>query len=183
MCKKYDKYYLSFSFALLLYLIFRYNHLGSQYSICDILMLYVLALMIWFMKMNYRHFVMSISRLHKFGGREKLEYCLYSNKKHEVKNIYVRACKENDYDTITDDSWYELDYILTLSTKLSVDEYKKFFSRNNTVSKLLDTMNCNYDISHLAYKRMKSDYNCFRYLALSFILVAICFNLLVFYNM
>lgn len=159
-----DKYILGYLSSIWLYLVYRANHINSIYGEYDYILLTIILFGGWFLLFSYRTFVMTRKYLSNYYYECKLEYKPYYNKG-LVEKIFVRVKGEND--------WRELDYILTIPKKSHIDEYNSFVVRNDTVRKLLTTMNQttidNFKLKE--YELMKTEYKSIKWLMFSLLVL------------
>jgi len=161
-----DKYILGYISAIWVYLVFRAYHTSSFYSDYDCILLTIILFGGWFIVCNYRMFTMTRRKLYDYYGECDLQYKSYE-KNNLVNRIFVKP--------MIDDDWYELDYILTIPRNCTKAEFKEFAMKNNTVSKLLRTMDNMEDAPGIkrSYQLMKIEYNTTRWVLL--------FSLIMFY--
>lgn len=158
-----ENYTVGIGIILIIYLMWRTNHIYEDCIYDHILINFILFCM-WYIFFNYRSFVMTRNRLSGYYHASILEYKALLVKG-LMKDIYVRV---KDYD-----DWYKLDYSLTIRKDSGYNVYEDFVSKNITVDDLLTTMNKNAEslVCGNRYKLMKSDYKIFKYMSLIFLLI------------
>lgn len=169
-----ENYTIGIGLIVVSYLMWRSFHLYYE-SIYDHILLNFILFSIWYIRFNYRSFVMTRKRLSSYYHANILEYksLLVQG---ILKDVYVRVKGYED--------WYKLDYSLTISKGCGYNIYEEFTSKNLTVKDLLSTMNKNADDLSIGnqYRIMKCNYTTFKYLSLSFFIIFEIFYWLIYNN-
>lgn len=171
-----DKYILGYITTIWMYLIYKSNHLYYSDANYDGILLTIIIIGGWLITCNHRMFVMTRKRLcENYYHACNLIYKPYV-KNNIVKNIFVK--------TTNSDNWYELDYILTIKQNSTIEEYREFIAKNQTVHELLKTMNFNaeHKTTKIQYNLMKMDYKTIKWTTLTLIIVIYILYLIVYYN-
>lgn len=160
------------------YLLYHYNHMyydNLYYNIINFLFIYYILFHCWYITFCYRVFVLTTSRLRSIFRDGKLEYMSRScgDNNGVIDRIYVRHCY--------DDSWYELDYLLTIPRGCAVSLYNKFINDNSTLHELHKTMTSNRHNTKISYDYNfeKSVYNSTKYTTLFILLLSFFITFLI----
>lgn len=118
-----------------LYLLFAHSNswaYGHNYVLYNYLIIFYVLFHVGYIVFNKRDFMMTTSKLRKYGFDYNLKYKCQSKQNGIIDRIFV-----NDYN---DEYWYELDYLLTIHRGCTVAEYNEFIGKNSSVHKLYSTM-------------------------------------------
>lgn len=171
MIDKRDKHIFIYISSIVLYLIWRKNSADVNCIYDNILLIYI-VIGLWHFIFNSRYYVLTRDKLRRYKGITRLYYKNYV-KKGIVKKIYIRVSGTKE--------WYQLDHTLCYLTELDEASYNLFIYNNNTVDKLLTTMNYNYFDATISnqYTNYISDYEVTKILTL--LTVSFCSMLYILY--